>query len=100
LQTTSANLEFLLDAKRRTIHFYSADKTSPARPSRGASIHVHPNGRFVYLANRASGTVDFGGKRVSAGVENTIAVFAINRETGEPTLIQSMDTRGTHARSR
>jgi hypothetical protein len=26
LQTTSDNLEFLLDAKRRTIHFYKGDK--------------------------------------------------------------------------
>jgi DNA-binding beta-propeller fold protein YncE len=64
-----------------------------------ASIHVHPNGRFVYLANRASGTVDFGGKRVFAGGENTIAVFSINQQTGEPTLIQSVDTRGVHPRT-
>ena len=28
LQTTSDNLEFLLDAKRRTIHFYMHDKIS------------------------------------------------------------------------
>ena len=78
-------------------------KDTLAEPGHGgqavASIHVHPNGRFVYLANRASGTVDFGGKRVSAGGENTIAVFAINQETGEPTLIQSMDTRGIHPRT-
>ena len=25
------------------------------------TIHIHPNGRFVYLANRSSGTIDFGG---------------------------------------
>ena len=59
-----------------------------------ASIHVHPNGRFVYAANRATGTVDFHGKPVFAGGENTIAVFSINQETGEPTLIQSIDTHG------
>jgi 6-phosphogluconolactonase (cycloisomerase 2 family) len=64
-----------------------------------ASIHVHPNGRFVYLANRASGTVEVNGQRVSAGGENTIAVFAINQETGEPTLIQSIDTHGIHPRT-
>jgi 6-phosphogluconolactonase (cycloisomerase 2 family) len=64
-----------------------------------STIHVHPNGRFVYLANRASGTVDFQGQRVFAGGENTIAVFAINQETGEPTLIQSADTRGIHPRT-
>ena len=64
-----------------------------------ASIHVHPNGRFVYLANRGSGTVDYEGKRVFAGGENTIAVFAIDQKTGEPTLIQSADTRGFHPRT-
>jgi len=80
-------------------------KDTLAEPGNGhggqavASIHVHPSGRFVYLANRASGTVDFGGKRVFAGGENTIAVFSINQETGEPTLIQSMDTRGIHPRT-
>src|SRR5215831_6748820 len=64
-----------------------------------SSIHVHPNGRFVYVANRAGGTVEFEGKRVFAGGENTIAVFSINRETGEPGLIQSMDTRGFQPRT-
>jgi len=63
------------------------------------TIHMHPNGRFVYLANRASGTTDFQGKPVFVGGENSIAVFAINQETGEPTLIQNVDTRGIHVRT-
>jgi 6-phosphogluconolactonase (cycloisomerase 2 family) len=63
------------------------------------TIHMHPNGRFVYLANRASGTMDFEGKPVFAGGENSIAVFAINQETGEPTLIQNIDTHGIHVRT-
>jgi 6-phosphogluconolactonase len=63
------------------------------------TIHMHPNGRFVYLANRASGTVDFEGKPVFVGGENTIAVFAINQDTGEPTLIQNVDTWGIHVRT-
>ena len=63
------------------------------------TIHMHPNGKFVYLANRASGTVDFNGKPVFAGGENNIAVFAINQETGEPALIQNIDTRGIHTRT-
>jgi 6-phosphogluconolactonase len=63
------------------------------------TIHIHPNGRFVYLANRASGTIDFEGKPVFAGGENNIAVFAINQDTGEPTLIQNVDTRGIHGRT-
>jgi 6-phosphogluconolactonase len=63
------------------------------------TIHMHPNGRFVYLANRASGTMDFEGKPVFVGGENNIAVFAINQETGEPTLIQNVDTQGIHVRT-
>ena len=56
-----------------------------ARPSQAAgTVHVHPNGRFVYQANRASGTSDFQGKPVFVGGENTIAVYEINQETGEP----------------
>ena len=59
-----------------------------------STIHVHPNGRFVYVGNRAGGTVEFEGKRVFAGGENTIAVFAIDQRTGEPTLVQNADTHG------
>ena len=70
------------------------------RPGQAAStVHMHPNGRFVYLANRASGTTQFEGKPVFAGGENNIAVYAIDRDTGEPTLIQNIDTRGMHPRT-
>jgi 6-phosphogluconolactonase len=73
---------------------------SNVRPGQAlGTIHVHPNGRFVYLANRASGTTDFGGKTVFVGGENSIAVFSINQLTGEPALIQNADTRGIHART-
>lgn len=63
------------------------------------TVHVHPNGRFVYLANRASGTTEFAGMSVFAGGENNIAVFAISEDTGEPTLIQNIDTQGFHPRT-
>lgn len=63
------------------------------------TVHVHPNGRFVYQANRATGTTDFQGKSVFAGGENTIAVYAIDQDTGEPTLIQNVDTRGMRPRT-
>jgi 6-phosphogluconolactonase len=59
-----------------------------------SSIHVHPNGRFVYLGNRSAGTTQDGGQTVFAGGENSIAVFQIDQTTGEPTLIQNADTRG------
>ena len=64
-----------------------------------SSIHIHPNGRFLYVGNRASSTTEFQGKTVFAGGENSIAVYAINQETGEPTLIQSADTHGIHPRT-
>ncbi len=63
------------------------------------TIHVHPNGRFAYVANRASSTVGEGAERVFAGGENTLAVFAIDPETGEPNPIQHVDTRGIHCRT-
>ena len=82
---------------------YATDTLSEpgnVRPGQIAgTVHVHPNGKFVYLANRASGTTMVDGKRVFRGGENTIAVFSINQSTGEPTLIQNIDTHGIHART-
>jgi len=55
------------------------------RPGQTAStVHVHPSGRFVYVGNR--GTPMNG--------RNEIAVFRINEATGEPSLIQNIDTHG------
>jgi 6-phosphogluconolactonase (cycloisomerase 2 family) len=62
-------------------------------------IHVHPNGRFVYLGNRASGLVETQGKKVAAGGENGIAVFSIDPASGEPRMIQTIDGRGFHPRT-
>jgi 6-phosphogluconolactonase len=75
-----------------------ADPKAPARQSVG-TVHVHPNGRFVYVANRASATVEFEGKKVFAGGDNGIAVFAIDQASGEPTLIQNIDGRGIQLRT-
>jgi 6-phosphogluconolactonase (cycloisomerase 2 family) len=75
-----------------------ADPKSPLRQSVG-TVHVHPNGQFVYVVNRASATVDFDGKKVFAGGDNGIAVFAINQTTGEPTLIQNIDGQGIQLRT-
>ena len=51
------------------------------------------------MGNRGSDTIDFQGKRVLGGGENSIAVYSIQQETGEPTLIQNADTRGVHPRT-
>ncbi len=63
------------------------------------TVHVHPNGRFVYVANRASALVQDNGWRVFAGGENTLAVYAIDPLTGQPAPIQFEDTRGYHCRT-
>jgi 6-phosphogluconolactonase len=64
-----------------------------------SAIHVHPNGRFVYTANRADSTTELDGKQVFAGGENSIAVFAIDQTTGEPRRIQSVDPLTHHVRT-
>jgi 6-phosphogluconolactonase len=63
------------------------------------TVHVHPSGRIVYAVNRASSTIEAEGKPVFAGGENTLAVYGINATSGEPTLIQHIDTRGIHCRT-
>jgi 6-phosphogluconolactonase len=69
-----------------------------ARQAAG-TVHVHPNGRFLYGANRAEATVEFQGKRVFKGGENSIVVYAINQSTCEPTPIQHIETRAIHPRT-
>ena len=63
------------------------------------TIHVHPNGRFVYLTNRASAVTDFKGRKIFAGGENSVAAFSIDQETGEPKLMQNIDGRGIQLRT-
>ncbi len=75
-----------------------ADANSKLRQAAGA-IHVSPDGRFVYLANRAWWTTDFEGKKVFTGGENSVAVFSINQTTGEPTLMQNADGHGNYLRT-
>jgi 6-phosphogluconolactonase len=63
------------------------------------TLHVHPSGRFVYVANRASTAVEEGGRKLFAGGENTLAAYEIDPRTGEPRPIQHVDTRGIHCRT-
>lgn len=73
---------------------------SPTQPRQlGGAVHVHPNGRFVYVVNRADASTMVDGKEVLSGGENTLVVFRIDMETGEPTAIQHIDTRGIHCRT-
>lgn len=68
-------------------------------PQAAGGVHVHPNGRTVYLANRASATVEFNGQHVFRGGENSIAVFSIDPKTGEPTAVQHADPQSYHVRA-
>ena len=76
-----------------------ADRKNVKPRQHGGTIHVHPNGRTVYVANRADHTVDYEGKKVFAGGENSIAVYSIDPKTGEPKLIQHADTHSFHVRT-
>jgi 6-phosphogluconolactonase (cycloisomerase 2 family) len=62
-----------------------SDGGANAQGQTTSTVHVHPNGRFVYVGNRGT---------PAAGRRNEIAVFRINEATGEPSLIQNVDTRG------
>jgi 6-phosphogluconolactonase (cycloisomerase 2 family) len=80
-------------------------KETLARPNNilsrqaAGTVHVHPNGRFVYGVNRADTTTELEGQKVFGGGENTIATYLINQETGEPTLIDHAETHGIHCRT-
>ena len=63
------------------------------------AIHVHPNGRFVYLTNRSFPASPSGERKMTTNGENTVAVYAIDRNSGEPTLIQSIDGLGVQLRT-
>jgi 6-phosphogluconolactonase len=64
-----------------------------------STVHVHPSGRFVYGANRSQDVVDFKGTKVYKGGENSIVVYAINQDTGEPNAIQHIETEKIHPRT-
>lgn len=62
-------------------------------------IHIHPNGRYLYLGNRSDDTVEFQGKKVHGPGENSVSVFYIDADTGEPTLIQTIGINAFHPRT-
>lgn len=62
-------------------------------------IHVHPDGRAVYISNRSDAKTEFESSQVYAGGENSIAVFSTDHETGEPRLLQHADPQSCHVRT-
>ena len=74
------------------------DTTRKSLRQNAGTLHVHPNGKFLYQANRSA--VPGGqGKSVGGGGENNIAVYSIDPKTGEPTRIQNADTHGAEPRT-
>jgi len=75
-----------------------------AHPERGTprqmagTVHVHPNGRHVYGAERCDHLVREGPIAVDVGGENTILVCDIEPD-GRPVLVQREPTRGAHPRT-
>lgn len=76
-----------------------ADSKNIKSRQAASTVHVHPNGRFLYGANRADATIEVEGKKVFKGGENSIVVYSINQSTGEPTPIQHIETRAIHPRT-
>jgi 6-phosphogluconolactonase len=75
-----------------------ANAAKKAELQNSGTLHVHPNGKFVYQATRSAGS-DASGKAIFGGGQNSIAVWAFNPQTGEPTLLQNADTRGAEPRT-
>ncbi len=53
------------------------------------TVHVHPKGHTVYVANRAG----------NAQGENSLAVYRIDQANGEPHIIEHIDSHGVHPRT-
>jgi len=63
------------------------------------TLHVHPSGRHLYLANRSDAVGEYQSGPIGLDGENSIAVFDLDPATGRPLLVQSADTRGFHPRT-
>src|SRR5437870_4041745 len=76
-----------------------AEPTNRRSRQAAGTVHVHPNGRFLYGANRAQDMADYQGKKVFKGGENSIVVYSIDQSTGQPSPIQHIETRAIHPRT-
>lgn len=65
---------------------------------KGGCLVCHPNGRHLYVSNRSDIIELRGGRPELSAGENTIAVFALDQLTGEPRLVQQLDSGGIEPR--
>jgi 6-phosphogluconolactonase len=106
----SGNWAYVVIESRNELHTFSIEddrlsaepifvasllsSSTRSRPGQAASaIRMHPtHGRTLYVANRGRGTETLHGEEViSEDMENSIAVFSVDPDSGEPRLIQSAD---------
>ena len=68
---------------------------------RAGAIQVHPSGKWVYVTNRNTQPCSPPAPcdKPSGAGENDVAVFSLDPATGEPKLIQNIDTHGFEART-
>lgn len=85
------------DAAPRVVHRRTtlADPGQRAGRQIAGAVQLHPRGQVVYVANRASETMTVASREVLVGGENSLAVFALDPDSGEPRLIQSVDTQAS-----
>lgn len=71
------------DAKFTELQYISAIPADFTENSQGSAIHLSSDGRFVYVGNRG---------------HNSIALFSVNKETGELAFIEHTSTEGNWPR--
>src|SRR5260221_12284596 len=70
-------------------------KNIRARQAAG-TVHVHPNGGYLYGAKRAPDTNDVDGKKDFKGGGNNNVVYSIKQSTREPVQIQNNENHAPH----
>jgi 6-phosphogluconolactonase (cycloisomerase 2 family) len=75
-----------------------AAPNAPGVRQEASAVHIHPDGRFLYAANRGT-AIESDGNGVLSGGENSIVVYAIDPTTGEPHAVQHMPAHGAHVRT-
>jgi 6-phosphogluconolactonase len=69
----------------------------PAFPQYAGAVHVHPNGRFVFVANRDDPHPGAEASHMTG--DNTMAVFAIDARTGRASRPRHFETDAFHVRT-
>lgn len=66
---------------------------------KGGVIQISPDGKFLYVTNRSDEVVSEGAQVIFKHGENDVVTFALDPGTGEPKLLQHIDTQGVEART-